>query len=189
MPQPAPVPPELRRAIFRGSTAVAAGLLTRHQLHGALWRRLFPDVYVHRDAPVDHALRARAAAGVLLPGAVVTGLSAAVLWGLDLASERDDVELTLPPGRHPVRIPGLRVRRATLLDDAVREHRRVRVTTPEATAVRLSSALPVDEAVAAVDRMITRRLVSLSSVRDAAADARGGIGPGPSRRNARGRCG
>src|SRR3954469_15202849 len=121
VPQAARVPSELRRTVFRGSSAVSRGLLTRDQLHGPVWRRLFPDVYVHRDAPDDHLFRARAAAGVFLPGAVVTGVSAAALWGVDLTVQEDDVELTVPPQRHPVRVTGLRVRRARLeAEDVVR---------------------------------------------------------------------
>ena len=93
------VPDELRLRVFRGSAVVRQGLLTPDELRGPAWRALFRDVYVAADRPVTHALRARAAAGVLRPGAVVTGRSAAVLWGVDLATADDDVELVLPRGR------------------------------------------------------------------------------------------
>src|SRR3712207_6275574 len=108
------MPEELRRAVFRGSWAVRRGLLTPDELRGPAWMALFRDVYVGAHRPVTHALRARAAAGVLRPGAVVTGRSAAVLWGLDLATADDDVELTLTPGAHPMRMPGIRARRLLL---------------------------------------------------------------------------
>jgi very-short-patch-repair endonuclease len=173
VPQPARVPPELRRKVFRGSTAVAAGLLTKNQLHGPVWRRLFPDVYVHRDAPDDHLFRARAAAGVFLPGAVVTGVSAAALWGVDLTAEEDDVELTVPPHRHPVRVPGLRVRRAPLPDEDVVRRLGVAVTCPPASAARIAAALPLDEAVIAVDRLVAAGLVELDPVRAHVAAMRG----------------
>ena len=88
-----------------------AGLLTRRQLAGRTWRRLFPDVYVHRNVPVTHALRVQAAV-LLLPDAAVSGASAAVLWGVPLVDTWADVEVTLPPTAHPRRVPGLRVRRA-----------------------------------------------------------------------------
>ncbi len=110
------MPPSLRNRVFRGSGALAAGVLTRAQLRGASWRRVWPDVYVHRDVQVTHALRARAAAAHLVGDSVVTGVSAAVLWGVDLAGPDADVELTVPPGRDPVRVPGLRVRRSALPD-------------------------------------------------------------------------
>ena len=94
MPPVAVVPRELRQGVFRGSAAVTRGLLTPNQLRGPAWRRLFEDVYVHVDRPVSHALRARAAAAMVVPGSVVTGHSAAVLWGVDLAGPEDAVELT-----------------------------------------------------------------------------------------------
>jgi very-short-patch-repair endonuclease len=157
---------------------VASGLLTANQLRGPAWQRLYPGVYAHRDLPITHALRARAAAGLLVDGAVVTGCSAAVLWGVDLAGAEDDVELTVPPGRHPVRVPGLRVRRARMPDDWVRPRQGVLTTTPEATAVRVAAALVGEEAVVAVDRLVAAGVVGLERVRDLAAAARG---PGAAR--------
>jgi very-short-patch-repair endonuclease len=151
----------------------AQGVLTANQLRGPTWRRVWPDVYVHRDVPVTHALRARAAAGLLVEGAVVTGCSAAVLWGVDLVDDGADVELTVPPGRPPVRVPGLRVRRAVLPAELVRRRRDVPTTTPEATAVRVAAALPGDEAVVAVDRLVASGVVDLEPVRALAAGLRG----------------
>ena len=66
---------------FRGSTAIADGLLTPGVLRGRRYRRLFPDVYAPALLEVDLALRARAA-GVLVAGrGVVAGYAAAELWG------------------------------------------------------------------------------------------------------------
>jgi hypothetical protein len=167
------VPERLRRRAFRGSWAVRAGLLTPRQLRGRNWRRLYPDVYVHRDLDVTHAVRARVAAGVLLPEAVVSGRSAAVLWGVGLADADDDVELTRPSASHPVRVPGLRVRRAGIAPELVRRRHGVRVTSPEATAVRLACCLPLEEAVIAVDRLTVSGIVDLGPIRDLASSVRG----------------
>lgn len=177
MPVPARVPASLRDEPFLGSAAVAAGLLTERQLRGPTWRRLFQGVYIHRDVPVTHALRAEAAV-LLLPGAVVSGCSAAVLWGLDLAGPDDDVEFTLPPGSHMVRVLGLCTRRASLPDSDVRRRRGLRVTSPAATALRLACLLAPDAAVAAVDQLIATGVVDLEAVRQRAAAARG---PGSAR--------
>jgi hypothetical protein len=177
VPYPALVPSDLRTEAFRGSDAIRSRLLTRRQLSGPTWRHLFQDVYVHRDVPVTHALRARAAT-VLLPASVVTGCSAAVLWGVDLAGVDDDVEVTLPPGSHMVRVNGIRSRRAILSDLDVRRLGDVRVSTPAATAVRLASVLARDPAVAAVDQLIAKRVVDLATVRARAGAARG---PGSAR--------
>ena len=171
---PPVVPAELRSRVFRGTAVIDAGLVTRGQLRSSPWRRVLPDVYVHGDVAVTHALRARAAAGVLLPDAVVTGCSAAVLWGVDLAGPQDDVELTRPPGTHPVRVPGLRVRRAVLPAGAVTRRRGVAVTTPEATAVAVAAALPGEDAVVAVDRLVRSGVVDLDAVRRCAASQTGG---------------
>lgn len=162
---------------FLGRWAVDEGLLTRDQLRSSAWRRLFRGVYVHRDVPVTHALRAHAAC-VLLPAAVVTGRSAAVLWGVELATVTDDVEVTVPSSSHPSRLPGLRARRS----DLPRAHRWRRggipVTTPAATAVRLAGLLTGDAGVIAVDQMIATGVVDLEPVRRLAAEGRG---PGAAR--------
>ena len=164
MPVEPHVPDRLRRRYFRGSTAVQAGWLTPAQLKGPAWRRLFRDVYVDATVPVTHRLRARAAAAVLLPGAVVSGRSAAVLWDVGLAGPDDDVEVTLPPGSHPRRHPGLVVRRAPLPERDVCTRARVRATTPEATALRVAALLPRDEAVVALDRMVAAGALDLSAL-------------------------
>ena len=175
---PAPhVPAQLTSDVFRGSAVLDAGLLTRRQLRGATWRRLFHDVYVHRDLPVTHELLARGAVA-LLPDAVVTGRSAAVLWGLDLAGPEDDVEVTLAPGTHMLRIHGLRTRRAVVDAAHVRYRRGVPTTSPEATAARLAADLAEDAAVAAVDQLIDAEVVDLAGVRRHAELLRG---PGSAR--------
>jgi hypothetical protein len=171
------VPAELGAGPFRGSVAITRGLLTRRQLAGSSWRSLFQDIYVHHQVPVTHELRARGAA-VLLPSAVVTGASAGVLWGLDLAGREDDVEVTLPPRSHMVRVNGLRTRRAALRPSDVCRRRDLRVTTPAATALRLAGALVPDAAVAAMDQLIAAGLVGLESIRARAASAHG---PGSAR--------
>jgi hypothetical protein len=177
----ASAPPELRRRVFQGTTAVRLGLLSKNQLRSGAWRRVFPDVYADRDVEVSHAIRAGAAARWVVPGAVVTGRSAAVLWGVDLADADDEVELTLPPGAHPRRVPGLRVRRAALPGEHITRRSGVPVTTPAATALRVASMPGHDDAVVAVDRLVATGLVELAAIR-ALADV--AIGPGSARARA-----
>ncbi|MQA32786.1 hypothetical protein JD78_00014 [Modestobacter roseus] len=169
------VPDHLRSVPFRGSVAVRDGALTHAQLRRRCWVRLFPDVYVHRDVEVTHALRARAAGALLLPDDVVTGVSAAALWGVPLAGPDDDVEVSRWPGSHPVRVPGLRVRRTDLEERTVVWDGGVHLTTPEATAVRLAGALPLDDAVAAVDQLVVLADADLAEIRWQAGAA---LGPG-----------
>lgn len=169
MPSKRPVPPRLRGKTFRGSRAVALGYLTENQLRGPAWRRLFRDVYVDAAVDVTHGLRAVAAARLLVPDAVVSGPSAAVLWGVDLAGPDDDVELTLPPGTHARRMPGLRVRRAHIGADEIHLLRATRVTGPALTAVRVATLLTPEAAVVALDRLVVAGVVDLDSVRARAA--------------------
>ncbi|MGY1630899.1 endonuclease domain-containing protein [Geodermatophilus sp. SYSU D01186] len=169
MPVVPRVPPLLVGRPFRGSEAVAHGVVTSHRLRGPAFRRLFHDVYVDATTPVTHRLRAVAAAGLIVPGAVVSGPSAAVLWGVDLAGPEDDVELTAPPGSSARRVAGLRVRRARLDPEDVCCRGRVRLTGRVLTAVRVASLLADDEAVVALDRMVVAEMVDLAAVRDRAA--------------------
>ncbi len=173
---PARRQPALDLRVFRGSTAVRQGLLTANELRGPGWQRLFPDVYVAAGAPAGHVLRARAAAGLLLPGSVISGASAAVLWGLtDLAGPDDPVELTVAPGAARSSCPGVRIRRRRLAPELVRDRHGVRVTTPERTAVELAAGLDPVEGVVLLDRFVAEHLATLPGLR-AEADAAVGRG-------------
>lgn len=102
-------PAQLRGKIFRGSHQVALGRLTPAQLRSSAWRRLFPDVYACSSLSVTHVRRARAAALLLLPGAVLSGRSAGVLWGIeDLSGADDPVECTIAPDRRAALCAGCR---------------------------------------------------------------------------------
>jgi hypothetical protein len=118
-------------------------------------------------------LRAVAAARVLVPGAVVTGRSAAVLWGVPVAERDDDVELTILPGSAFCSAAGIRVRRRALDPGLVTARRGTRVTTGEATAIDLARVGPLDDAVVLIDRLVAERATSLAWVRAAAAQASG----------------
>ena len=166
-------PAELHRRFFRGSTAVSEGLLTRNELRSTAWQRLFQDVYVCTCMPVSHATRATAAARMLLPGSVVSGRSAAVLWGIDAAALRDDVELTVPPSWNVSSTRGVTVRRRTLSRDSVTVRGGVRRTTALATAVDLGRTLPLDDAVVLLDRLVVDGGVDLAELRAATEAARG----------------
>lgn len=158
-------PVELRRKAFRGSAVVAAGLLSPRELRSPAWRRLFRDVYACAGLTVTHELRAVAAAGLLVPGSVVTGRSAAVLWGVPAAERDDDVELTLPLGATVCRVPGITVRRRVLDAERVTSRRGARTTTPEATAVDLARVGPLDEAVVLIDRPVGPKVTDLERIR------------------------
>jgi hypothetical protein len=159
--------------VFRGSAVVRSGRLTRAQLRSSAWRRLFPDVYACSSIRVDHRLRARAAVGLLVPEAVLSGRSAAVLWGVDLAGVDDDVECTVSGSCRAGGVRGLRVTRRALIAADITRRRGARVTTPVRTALDLARIEPVEEAVICLDRFIRSGLVTLDEVRSSAATATG----------------
>ena len=174
MPPPRPRPDALCHRVFRGTTAVGSGLLTTDDLRGPNWRRLFPDVYADARLEITHTVRARTTARLLLPHAVLSGASAAVLWGLtDLAGPRDDVEVTVAPGAARGAAPGVVVRRRVLPDRHVRPVAGVRATAPETTALELAARLPLDDAVALLDRFVAARLTTLGTLRAEAAELTG----------------
>jgi len=166
-------PAALRGRVFRGSTALAAGTLSPGELRSPAWRRLFRDVYACAELAVTHELRAIAAARLLVPGAVVSGRSAAVLWGIDLAGRDDDVELTVPPGSTVCRLPGIVVRRRALDPAHVAVRHGVRATAAEATAIDLIRSGTLDDAVVLVDRLVAARVTNLEKVRAVAAGVTG----------------
>lgn len=173
MPTPPRRPPELHRRVFRGSTVIAAGTLTPNELRSTAWQRLFRDIYVCACVSITHQVRAVAAATVLLPGAVVTGPSAAVIWGVEAAGALDEVELTVSPGTTIPALRGVRVRRRVLPDDAVTVRGRVRVTAPIPTALDIARCLPLEEAVVVLDRLLARRVLHLADLTAAAETATG----------------
>lgn len=166
MSRRAHVPPQLRFAPFRGSKAIADGLLTQRMLSGPTWRRLFPDVYVNADAATraDHRLWCEAAALWLPPGGAIAGLSAAYLWGVDLLPRAAPVTVAVPSGsrcREPDRMLVQRVRLPT--EDLTR-FGGLPVTTGLRTAFDLGRQSSRVDALIAVDALLHRRVVKLAAL-------------------------
>ncbi len=142
---------------FRGSAAVAAGLVTPAVLHGPRFRRLLPDIHVTADAEVDLELRSFAAAVLVGPHGVLSGWSAAEVLGASCARPGAPAEVTLLDGHQRRSLPGLLVHRDRLTPGETTHLRGVALTTPERTArdpVRRAST--VDEAVVALDAVCRR---------------------------------
>jgi very-short-patch-repair endonuclease len=152
---------------FRGSTAVAAGLLTRGVLRGPRFQRLFPDVYAPAHLENDFMLRSRAA-GVLVAGrGAVAGYSAAELLGASSGPPDASAEVLLTaPLCQSYRCTGLRVHRDRRAPDEIIRVAGVAVTTPERTAFDLARWAPtLTERVAAVDALAHHRRVDVADVR------------------------
>jgi hypothetical protein len=141
---------------FRGSAAIEAGVLTRGQLRGPGFRRLFDDVYVSASVPVDLALRSRGAHLLVAgTGGVLSGYSAAEVLGSSCAGADAPAEVTLPGGCL-LRQPGLRVHRGLLDPGEVTRVAGLGVTTRLRAGYDLARlAASLVEAVVAVDALAT----------------------------------
>jgi len=171
-----PATDDLLATPFRGSDAVARGLLTPKQLRGPRWQRVLRDVYAPAATPVDHELRARAAA-VLLPDGVITGRSGAWLWRVDVdgpdgAAAAGQVEVSVPVGRS-ARTPGLVVRRRSFVDHQIGCPpwlRDVPTLWPDHAALDLATdpRRSHTESVVVLDQFCAAGLTTLTSLRSAA---------------------
>ncbi|NUT35658.1 MAG: hypothetical protein HOV79_21600 [Hamadaea sp.] len=169
-------PDELRWSVFRGTTAIADGLLTGAQLASTrTWRRLRRDVYCDAALSPDHGLDCQAVA-LSLPGPFYFSLaSAAWLHGIDHAADFGDlVHVTVPPESRGGRWAGVRTYQGRLDDADRRLVDGLPVTSPQRTAWDIAARLPVQEAVPILDALLARAIVTPDELRDYAA-ARVGI--------------
>lgn len=137
---------------FRGAVAVELGLVSRNQLAGRAYRRLFPDVYAPSALPFDLRLRSRGAYVLVADtGGVLAGYSAALLLGADCEPSGAPAEVLVPGTcrRHP----GLAVRYGRPDAADVTEVGGCRVTSPLRTAWDLCRRLDATEAVVALDAL------------------------------------
>lgn len=157
-------------AVFRGSDAVRAGLLSKGWLRGPGYDRLFPDVYAPATgAAPDLALRS---VGAYLWGrgrGAASGWSAAELLGASCGPRAAPASLTVPGS--DLRPPrGLDLHRDHLRRAEVTRRGPVAVTTPVRTAFDLARWIddPV-EAVVALDALARTGAFNPTEVLDLAA--------------------
>lgn len=142
--------------VFRGSEAVALGLVTWDRLCGPRFRRLFPDVYLPAERGCDLSVRSRAAYQLVgTRGGVLAGYSAARLLGADCAPREASAEVLMPRRYRPR--PGLVIRYGRVRDEDVAWAAGCRVTSASRTAWDLARRLALVEAVVAVDSLAHRR--------------------------------
>ncbi|MET0190042.1 MAG: DUF559 domain-containing protein [Pseudonocardia sediminis] len=138
--------------VFRGSEAVAAGLVTPGRLRGPDFDRLLPDTYAPAGSRPDLRLRSLAASYCAGPDAVLCGYSAAELLGASCGPRHAPAEVIVTVDG-PRSRPGVRVRRDALHPGEITEAGGVRVTSRLRTAFDLARWLPPDEGVVAVDAL------------------------------------
>lgn len=163
VPRAARVPRPLAFLPFRGSVAVADGLLSGRMLRGPEWRRLLPDVYVHASAALDHRTSCDAVALILPSGAAIGGASAAYLWGVNLLAHDGPVTVVVPRVARMRPHNGVRIVRSTLPAADVTRFAGLPVTTPLRTAFDLARSARV-EGVVALDALLHRRVVKLDAL-------------------------
>jgi hypothetical protein len=156
------LPRELQWQVFRGSSAVSRGLLTGNQLRGRAVVRIRHDVYADARLDYDHALACRATYARLPRGAtVLAGPSAAFLHGVaHAAGPRDPVRAILLPPHRVGNQQGLRIHRVRLDEIDIVRADGLTLTTPARTAWDTAVWLPPPHAMAVIDTMLARGLVT-----------------------------
>ena len=136
--------------IFRGSEAVAAGDLTRHELR-RWYRTVFRGIYVPKRA--TPSLRDRAVGAWLSSKkqGVVAGVAASALHGALWIDTSAPIELNSSNMRQQ---PGLVVRAETIAADEMTFVAGIAVTTPERTAFDIGRHLPRRQALARLDALM-----------------------------------
>lgn len=155
MPTP-PVPPRVRRPTDRRN-ARAEGI-TEWQLRHREILRTSRDTYLPRAGAAD--LRSRIDA-VLLgapPGAVLSHLTAAALWGFQVPLVPDDarVHLTVPPGSRVRSRRDRRIHCSVVPEPETRLIGGLSVTSPSRTWIDLAPDLPAGALLALTDQMLAR---------------------------------
>jgi hypothetical protein len=164
------LPQELEWQVFRGSTAIARGLLTENQLRGRAFVRVRHDVYADSRLAFDHALACRATLARLPAGAaVIAGPSAAYLHGVAHAAQPTDrVRAIVRPDRRVNNQQGLRIHRVRLDEFDVHDAGGIPVTSPERTAWDTAVWLAAPYAIAIIDALLARGAVTVDSLAETA---------------------
>lgn len=134
---------------FRGSAALAAGLVNRRSL-ARDYRAIHRDVYLPRDCVVTAAVKAKAAFVWSGGTATVAGLSAAALLGCRWIDDHHPAELIRRNGKP---VTGIVIHRDELHRDEVCRVAGIPVTTPARTAFDLGRRPGLDKAVVRIDAL------------------------------------
>lgn len=160
------IPPALRERPFRGRDAVSDGLVSASRLRGPEFRRVLHGVYVPAGTVVDHGIRCQAAALLLPAGAALTGHSAA--WWYSVAYARADavVMISMPPGARVDGPRGVKVHRTPVDEIDVAVVDGMRVTSPTRACWDAATLSELAPALAIVDGMLHRGIVTAPELHD-----------------------
>lgn len=150
--------------VFIGSEAVAAGMVSKYDLR-ARYRRVLPDVYTAKGAPLS--LHERIVATWLWSRrqGVISGIAASALHGAKWVDADAVIDVNWPGRKAP---PGVRVRNETLLDGEIKCRNGIAVTNIARTAFDLTRRGPAGQAVERLDSLACATNFAVGDVLDVA---------------------
>jgi very-short-patch-repair endonuclease len=150
--------------VFRGTEALAAGVVTKEQLRGPGVRRLFRDAYLPAGMRLTHQVRCEAAALLAPPEAVLTGRSAATMLGVELARPTDPVEFVVDERHRFGPIRGITVKRTALNRADWQDWNGIKLASPERLGLDLAVRADLRCAVADLDEVLRARLIDRTAL-------------------------
>ena len=159
---------------FLGSTAIAAGGLTRHELR-TRFVAVHHDVYVSKHTELTAVIRAKACWLRTRGHGILAGFSASALHGAKWI-DANRPATTIDTNRR--RTSGIVVWASTITEEEVCVIDGMRVTTPVRTAVDLARRYPLDTAVAAVDALARATRLEVAEIEHAVRQYPGRQGQG-----------
>ncbi|HEY2834323.1 MAG TPA: hypothetical protein VGJ14_18005 [Sporichthyaceae bacterium] len=155
------VPDVLLTGPFHHDFGAAAGL-TPDQLRSKCWRRLFRNVSVHASLPLTDQRRFDAVRLASPAHAIVTGVTAAWLYGVWTPPTGTTIPLHLAGSRekYGMVLAGARTSRLALDPEDIDEWHGIPISTPERTCFGLMAASTFVEAVVWADGFLHARLVT-----------------------------
>lgn len=154
------ITPSEEKGLFTRADALAAGF-DDNDLRSPEYRRIIQGVYAVADKPLSHLLRCSAAALRLPEHAVITGRSAALLYGVELARPHDPVEVLVEGCK---RVYGVRSWDMFNAPSESLPWSRIRVATLERTAFDLLARNGLYQGVAYCDALLHAGLLSADDV-------------------------
>ncbi len=145
--------------VFRGTEALAAGVVTKDQLRGPGVRRLFRDVYLPAGLGLTHQRRCEGAALLAPPEAVLTGRSAATVLGVELARAADPVEFAVDERYRFGPIRGITVKRTDLTKEDWQDWNGIRIASPTRLGLDVAARADLRGAVADLDEVLRGGLI------------------------------
>ncbi len=159
------VPARLRHQIFRGSDAVAEGLISASRLRRE-YTRVLHGFYVPPGTRVDHGVRTLAAMLLMSRPAVLTAHSAAWWHGLTYAQPSDPVMIILPRDLPGKGVRGVRVHVCDLTEAETGVIDGLRVAAPLRSCWDAATLTSPQTALATVDGLLRRSLVTQRQLLD-----------------------